>query len=219
MTNKYFIYTLITIIVSFTSCVSKKKFLEMQAGRLKAEEKVRQLTEENKNKASRIEALITDYETMKNELMESNAIKDQYIDSLNMEVFSLQQSLEQQKESLQETSFNFGFERQRMIEEMNVKDKTISTLNSKIENLEDEISEQSSVIDDKNFQLNLLSDKISTLQSQKEQADTKIDELNRELQKVREETKALNVKLKEKDETITRLQNNVNLLKKELGSN
>ena len=61
----------------------------MQNGRLNAEEAARQLTDENNDKAKRIEALIADFETMKNEMMESNAIKDQYIDSLNTEVFGL----------------------------------------------------------------------------------------------------------------------------------
>ena len=217
MTNRHLISIFIVIALTVTSCVSKKKFLEMQDGRLKAEEQVGKLTEENNYRASRIEALVADFETMKNELMESNAIKDQYIDSLNNEVYSLQESLVQQQDSLQETSFTFGFERQRMIEDMKIKDNTISSLKASIENLENELSEQSSVIDDKNFQLGLLNDKISTLQSEKEQGEDQIDELDEKLNALQDEISALKVTLEEKEGTITRLQNNVNLLKKELG--
>ena len=54
----------------------------MEAGRLKAEELSRKLDAENRDKADRIEALIADFESMKNELMESNAAKELHIDSL-----------------------------------------------------------------------------------------------------------------------------------------
>ena len=219
MINQKIISILIIIILSFSSCVSKKKFLEMQEGRTKAEQKVRELTTENNYMASRIEALISDFETMKNELMESNAIKDQYIDSLNNELFALRNTLEEQKESLKETSFSFGFERQRMIEEMKIKDKTISSLKSRIGDLEDEIARQASVIDDKNFQMGLLSDRISSLQADKEQAEQRIEELNGKLSGLREQISLLNATLEEKNATITRLQNNVKLLKQELGGN
>ena len=59
-------------LVFFSSCVSKKKYLEMETGRLKAEDLSRQLTTENNAKATRIEALIADFERKKNELLERN---------------------------------------------------------------------------------------------------------------------------------------------------
>ena len=111
--QKITIIAAIVVLSFFSSCVSKKKYLEMEAGRLTAERLSQQLDEENQAKAARIEALIADFEEMKNELLESNAIKDQYIDSLNGEVFTLTESLNKQKESLQETSFTLDFEQQR----------------------------------------------------------------------------------------------------------
>jgi chromosome segregation ATPase len=199
------------------SCVSKKKFVEMQDGRLKAEEQVRQLTEETNYRASRIEALIADFEEMKNELLESNAMKDQYIDSLNTEISGLNELLTEQKESLQETSFSFGFEQQRMKEELENKDANIRALRAQVKNLEEEISDQSTVIDDKNFQLNLHKDEISSLESKVNQVEQQREQLQQELQKVKTETENLRAEIEEKDAAIERLQNNVNLLKKELG--
>ena len=75
MYRKYFVIVISIVLVSLSSCVSKKKYLEMEAGRLKAEELSRKLDGENKAKAERIRTLIADYESMKNELMESNAMK------------------------------------------------------------------------------------------------------------------------------------------------
>jgi chromosome segregation ATPase len=218
MVKKYFILIFI-VMLTFSSCVSKKKFTEMQSGRLKAEEQVVKLTDENSYQASRIEALISDFENMKNELLESNAIKDQYIDSLNNEMFAVREILARQKESLQQTSFNYGFERQRMIEELKVKDNTISSLNSRIDSLDKEISRQSSLIDDKNLQLQVLGDRLNALQGEKEKAEQQGVELQEKLNQVQDEIKKLNAVISEKDQTITRLQNNVNLLKRELGRN
>jgi len=218
MNKKYFILIFI-VMLTFSSCVSKKKFTEMQSGRLKAEEQVMKLTDENNYKDSRIEALISDFENMKNELLESNAIKDQYIDSLNNEMFAVRETLARQKESLQQTSFNYGFERQRMIEELKVKDNTISSLNARIESLDKEISRQSSLIDDKNLQLQVLGDRLNSLQGEKERAEQQGVELQEKLNQVQDEIKKLNAVISEKDQTITRLQNNVNLLKRELGRN
>jgi chromosome segregation ATPase len=189
----------------------------MQDGRLKAEEQVRQLTEESNYRASRIEALIADFEEMKNELLESNAMKDQYIDSLNTEISRLNELLTQQKESLQESSFSFGFEQQRMKEELENKDANIRALRAQVNNLEEEISDQSSVIDDKNFQLNLQKDEISSLESKVNQVEQQREQLQQELQKMKTETENLKAEIEEKDAEIKRLQNNVNLLKKELG--
>jgi len=66
MTYRNYLFFLTFIAIFFTSCVSKKKFLEMQDGRLKAEEQVRQLTEETNARAARIKVMIHDFEVMKN---------------------------------------------------------------------------------------------------------------------------------------------------------
>jgi len=221
MINKYSVILLSVVLLIFTSCVSKKKFLEMQSGRQKAEAQVRSLTEENNTRAARIESMIADYEEMKNELLENNAIKDNYIDSLNTIMFALNNELEQQQQSLQKTSFTLDFEKQRLTEALQNKDRTIGRLESQIEELENDISSRSSLIDQKNYDIGLMEDKIvqlqNQLQNQVENKDEKIDELQAELQQVRGDVDNLKAQLEEKNKTITRLENNVKLLKSELG--
>ena len=219
MTRSHLIVFLIAVSLIFTSCVSKKKFLEMQTGRLKAEELSRQLDEENSAKAIRIEALIVDFEEMKNELIENNYIKDQYIDSLTKEVFTLTENMNQQSESLEETSFTLDFEKQRLTNVLAGKDKTINSLETKIGRLENEVQQKSSVVDQKNFDLKLLQDKIKLVEASKKAGENTLAGLQADLAKVKTETDNLKAQLKEKDATITKLQNNVNLLKKEIGNN
>ncbi len=206
-----------SVLFIFTSCVSKKKFVEMQNGRLKAEEQVRQLTDENNARAKRIEALISDFEAMKNELMQSNALKDNYIDSLKKEVFALNETLSEQKQSMKETSFNMGFEKQQLNATIAQKDQSIRTLEAKVAQLENESETQSSAIDQFNFDKKQLQEKITLLESDKKTGETKLAGLQADLDKVKAETVALKKQMEEKDATITRLENNVKLLKKELG--
>jgi chromosome segregation ATPase len=205
------------------SCVSKKKFVEMQQGRLQAEEQVRNLTQETTNQAARIESLIADFEEMKNELLENNALKDQYIDSLNSEIFSLNELLAQQKESLQATSFTFGFEQQRMKQVMEEKDSKIRSLQSQIESLEEEVSQQAGVIDDKNFQISQLTDQVDNLLGQVSRAKTQAEnleiQLGTQIKNLKSQVNELQATMQEKDATIIKLQNNVKLLKNELGGN
>jgi chromosome segregation ATPase len=191
----------------------------MQSGRLNAEEKVRQLTGENKQKTARIEAMIADYEAMKNELLENNALKDNYIDSLNKVAFELNEQLAEKQESLQETSFTLDFEKQRLTETLENKNQVIKQLEAQVNRLENDITDRSSLIDQKNYDISLLQDKVKQLQGESEKEADNLKRLNSQIANLKKETDQLKSQLKEKDENITRLENNVKLLKKELGQN
>lgn len=219
MINKLAVLFLIVIATLFTSCVSKKKFLGMQDGRLKAEQQVRELTRENNARAERIKTMIADFEAMKNELMGSNAEKDEYIDNLNKEMSALNSQLSQQKESLQESSFTYGFEKERLAETLQERENVIRQLRSQIKELESDLSQQSSVLSERNLKTSVLNDQIESLETEKARGEKQQEELQQQIEKLKQEISALNQQLTEKDENISRLQNNVNLLKKELGGN
>ena len=217
MIKKYFLLIFSLFLLDFSSCVSKKKFLEMQDGRLKAEELSRKLSDENDAKAERIKALIADFESMKNELLESNAVKDNYIDTLNRKIFVLNEDLNKREESLQETSFNLDFEKQRLTNALKSKDNTIQSLNEKIEELKTEVYNVNTVVNQKDYEIGKLKDQAQVLENKIEAGDSKIDALQSELQKAQADTEKLQSQMKEKDATIMRLENNVKLLKKEMG--
>ncbi|HKJ78634.1 MAG TPA: hypothetical protein VKA10_03820 [Prolixibacteraceae bacterium] len=218
MINKYSFVLILIVALLFNSCVSKKKFLEMQSGRLSAEQQVRELTEKSNTQAERIQAMIADYEDMRNVLLENNAIKESYIDSLNTVVFELNNQLSEQKQSLEATSFNLDFEKQRLTDALDNKDRTIKRLQSNIDELENDISSRSSLIDQKNYDISLMEDKIQQVQGQVKMKDTNLEKLQAQLNKVKQQVETLQTQIKEKDESITRLENNVKLLKQELGS-
>ena len=189
----------------------------MQQSRLTAEQQVRQLTEENNEQAARIKTMISDFETIKSELMESNAIKDQYINELNKDIVALKTNLGEQKKSLENKSYSFSFEQERLSESLKARDNTIRSLEAQVKELEADISEQASVLSDRNIRISVLNDRISSLETELDRNEKRQEELMAQLQKARAETKNLQAQLTEKDETIKMLQNNVNLLKNELG--
>lgn len=217
MTNKYLLLIISVLLVGFSSCVSKKKYLEMEAGRLKAEKMSRQLDEANNAKAARIEALIADFESMKNELLLNNSIKDSKIDSLNGEIFILAENLNKQKESLQETSFNLDFEKQRLTSALNAKDRSLKSLQTQVEQLGTEVANKNTVIDQKNFDIRRLEDEATVLENKVKAGDNRVDLLKTELENVKAEIGKLQTEIKQKEATITKLENNVKLLKKEIG--
>jgi len=219
MINKLTVLFFTVFALSFTSCVSKRKFTDMQEGRLNAEQQVRQLTKENNDKAERIQVMITDFEAMKNELLGSNAEKDEYIDNLNKEISELESQLEQQVESLQASSFTYGFEKERLAETLQERDKTIRALESTLKELESSISQQSSVLSDRNVRMGILNDQVEALEGEKLRGERQQDVFRQQIEKLKQDIDSLNSELKVKDENIIRLQNNVNLLKRELGGN
>ncbi len=217
MVKKHFIFILALFMLFFSSCVSKKKFVEMQNGRFQAEEQLRQTTAESNARAERIKTMIADFESMKNELMASNAEKDQYIDNLNKDIAGLNEQLSEQKKSIQESNFTFGFERERYTENIQEKEKAIRSLQREMAEMEKEMSQQASTLSDRNVRISSMTDQLQALEGEKLRNEKKLNDLEQQLGKLRDETNALNTLIKEKDETITRLQNNVNLLKREIG--
>lgn len=217
MVKKHLIFIIVLFAVFSSSCVSKKKFMEMQNGRIQAEEQLRQTTAESNARAERIKTMIADFESMKNELMASNAEKDQYIDNLNKEIAGLSEQLKEQKKSIQESSFTFGFERERYTENLQEKEKAIRSLQREMTEMEKEMSQQASTLSDRNVRISSLTDQLQALEGERIRSEKQLNELQQQLGKLRDETNSLNALIKEKDETITRLQNNVNLLKREIG--
>jgi len=217
MNRRYLIFLLAIVAFSVSSCVSKKKYVEMESGRLKAEELSRKLDSENKDKAARIKALIADFEAMKNELMESNAMKDQYIDSLKGEISNMMANLNKQTRSLEETSFNLDFEKQRLSNALESKDKNIQSLQAQVDRLEDDLSAKDLQLDEKNFEINKLNDQAKMLQGQISAGESSVQSLQSQLDKAKSDAAKLQQEMTEKDATITKLQNQVKLLKNEIG--
>jgi chromosome segregation ATPase len=217
MYRKYFVIAISIALVSLSSCVSKKKYLEMEAGRLKAEALSRKLDGENKDKAERIKALIADYEAMKNELLESNAIKDDYIATLKTEMDGLQKDLSTKSESLEETSFNLDFEKQRLSDALKNKDASIKSLQTELSTLENEITAKNSLVDQKSYDIGILEEQAKVLEGKIVAGENDLTKLQGELDIAKAATRKVQTEMETKDAEIKKLQNQVKLLKSQIG--
>ncbi|NQU84936.1 MAG: hypothetical protein HQ541_04175 [Mariniphaga sp.] len=218
MNSKPIVWILASTLLIFTSCVAKKKYLAMEAGRLNAELQVRDLTAENNAKKQRIEAMIIDFEELKNELLESNAIKDQYITTLNNEISTLQSNVSLTTETLEEKDYAFEFEKRRLNNTITERDTKIRQLENELESWKNTAFNQSSEIDSKNFELRQEKDKVTLLEGEKNVQQLKIENLDSALKTIQDEISNLNSQIKEKDAEILKLKNNVKVLKGEIGN-
>ncbi|MDP2336895.1 MAG: hypothetical protein Q8N05_10690 [Bacteroidota bacterium] len=217
MIRKYFVFLLVSAIVLVNpSCVTKKKYLAMETAKQLSDSKVLELNSVVDGKNERIVKMIADFEQMKNELIESNAIKDQYIDSLSGEVNKLAKDVNVKESDLGEKLNSFEFEKRQLTEELagqkqlvGKKQMELDQLSGNTQKLKDELSQLT-------FDFNREKDEKQLLQGNLSMQNSKITELTSATEKLKSEIQTLKKQLGERNETITRLENNVKLLKKEI---
>ena len=210
-----YILTLLSIVLS--SCVAKKKYLEMEAGRLSAEQKVRDLTAENNAKAERLKVMIADFETLKSELLGSNAIKDQYIETLNKEIFSLKSNVSQTSESLEEKNYAFEFEKRRLnsiIQERDARIKTLEADNSRLDNL---VRERLMMIEQGKFDIKEKENELKVMEGLKNRQEELVTDLQSKASDLQKTISGLQAQMEDKNAEISKLSNQVKLLKSQIG--
>ena len=197
-TYRTILYVLIGVL-SFSSCVSKKKYLEMESFRLQAENQVMALTKENTTQEQRLNSMIADFEQMKQELLFNNARKDQLISQLQSDVNQLKTNVQERDESIDQKTFSFGFERQQFERDLATAKVNQTALQNKISVVEAELEKVNNQLIDSRF-IN------SKQQSDSEQQAIQLSRLTGEIQQ-------LNQQMQEKDATIVRLNNDIAQLK------
>ncbi len=209
---------LITILaVSLSACVSKKKYLDMESSKLRAEQRVRELTDENEAKDSRIAQMISDFEAMKTDLMASNAKKDQSIMDLNGQINALKSNVQEKDASIEEKLYAFEYEKRRLDEAVKSSQASATGLRAENQNLSAELSQTKNELADLQFNYNRQKDAAESLTNQLTQKDQQYESQSQQLASLRAEVQKLKNDGKAKDEEIERLKNNVNLLKSQLG--
>lgn len=155
---------IITSLLLFNSCVSKKKFIEMQSDRDKYKSQTNELLGENGKLKKDLNQAETEFETMKNELHASTAVKDDLIDELSQKVTSLETNTSNLEKRLSNTMNMFQKEQFTATQ----KNSSIASLELQIEQLKrDTIS--------LNYSMKLARARMDKL---KEEIDLKTDRIN-----------------------------------------
>jgi len=198
------------------SCVSKKKYLALDSAKQLSDSKVLELNALVTSRDERIEKMIADFEQMKNELMESNAIKNQTIDSLSGEVNKLVKDVDVKESAIGEKVNSFEFEKQRLTEDLAEQKQLVSRKQLEMNQISGELQKLKEELSQLTFDLNREKDEKQILQGNLSTRDIKITELTAGTDKLKNEIQILKRQLTDKNETINRLENNVKLLKKEI---
>ncbi len=208
-TNQLIILVLISATI-FPSCVSKKKFVEMESSKLRAETRVRELTDEKEAQAKRIAEMIAEFENMKQELLSSNAQKDQMIGKLKGEINALSSNVKEKDATIEEKLYAFEYEKRQLAQDVQQSKSAEASLREKNTELALELSAANGKLAEMQIDLSRLKDDAT-------RKDQKNSEQAEQLLQLQKETGQLKAQLQEKDQLIEQLKNNVSLLKKELG--
>lgn len=217
MIRKIFILLLVTLSILLNpSCVAKKKYLAMESAKQLSDSKVLELNSVVAGKNQRIEKMIADFEQMKNELMESNAIKNQYIDSLSGEVNKLAKDVNVKESALGDKLYSFEFEKRQFTKDLAEQKQLVSKKQLELNQLSSDLRKLNDELSQLTFDLNREKNEKQTLQNKLSTGNANIDQLTAATDKLKSEIQSLKKQLNDKNETITRLENNVKLLKKEI---
>lgn len=205
------------VAISLTSCVSKKKYLDMESSKMRAEQRVRELTDENEARAARISQMIADFEAMKTELMGSNAAKDQLIGDLNGQINRLKSNVQEKDASIEEKLYAFEFEKRRMDEALKAGKSTENALKEENKSLAAELSQTRNELSDIQFSLSREKESAEAINRQLAEQNSQYEQQASQIAALKADIQKLKVEAKQKDETIERLNNNVSLLKSQIG--
>jgi chromosome segregation ATPase len=214
--KKILLFVVSAMILLAPSCVSKKKYLALDSAKQISDSKVLELNTLVAGKNQRIEKMIADFEQMKNELMESNAIKNQTIDSLSGEVNKLARDVNVKESAIGLKENSFEFERRQLMEDLAGQKQLLGRKQSELSQLSGDFRKLKEELSQLTFDLNREKDEKKNLQGNLSVRDAKITEMTVATDKLKSEIQSLKKELTSKNETITRLENNVKLLKKEI---
>jgi chromosome segregation ATPase len=195
---------------TLSGCVAKKKFLAMEDSRNRAEHRVRELSKENN-------ALITDFENMKNEFHYNNSEKDLALDSLKKHADKLIAQLESTSENIGEQKTTFQIEKQRLNQILADKDREIFTLKNQLSSARQQQKNLQNTITDLEIKLSNTGSEQNSLKSQIIQKESEIEKLNTQIQQANNRITQLQANINKKDSELEVLNNQVKLLRKQIG--
>ena len=209
--------TIFTFLILISGCVSKRKYVEMEAGRRRAEQRVVTLTHENKDLQKEIRSKTDEHNKMLNTLLGSNAVKDDHIDSLSKVVVNLNHNVSEKNASIEEQIYAFQSEKRRLRSQIEDQVKEINRLKSEIKSISSEKLKAEDQLILANFQASKEKEAMKKLQFRIQTLENDLIRMQNQLNKTEELREKMSTQLASKEETIERLENNVILLKNQLG--
>jgi chromosome segregation ATPase len=198
------------------SCVSKKKYLEMEQGKIRAAGQVVALTSTVDSLSRLTRDIRSEFNKMQNELRLSNAEKDTKIDTLNAAIDQLSSNVARTNADMSDKMYAFEAEKRQLKAAIGQRDKQIDELNEELRSGEDRIKELNKELSDLRFDLSNQKDATTAKANQIEVVKNQLKETKARLKKAQSEIASMQSEMDKKDAELKKLRNNVKLLKSEL---
>ncbi|MDA3929603.1 MAG: hypothetical protein PF541_11655 [Prolixibacteraceae bacterium] len=209
LTHILFFFALLSILM-LPSCVAKKKFIEMESYRTKAEQRVKELTSE-------VTALRIEFNDYQNDFRVSNVGKNSFIDSLNQIVVGLNSDLLSSNENIEDQIFSFQVEKRRLNQLLAEKDREIRRVQRSADMLKIQTDDVRNEMQDLNIELRNAESSTNSIERMLDQKDREISRLKNDIVKKENELTNLRSDVKSTEEQVESLQNQVKLLKSQFG--
>lgn len=209
-------FSLIAVLLLGQSCVSKKKYIEMEQGKIRASRRVVALTTTVDSLNHLTTNIRSEFNKMQNELRQSNAVKDTYIDSLSVKINNLSSNVAKTNADMSDKIYAFETEKRQLKAAIEQRDQQINDLNSQIKTGESQIKELNKELGDLRFDISRQKDATQAKVNRIEVVQNQLNETKAELKKAQSEIASMQSEMDKKDAELKKLHNNVKLLKSEL---
>lgn len=199
------------IVLFLSSCVAKKKYIEMEGYKQRAEQRVMVLTKE-------IADLKEEFNQVNNQFYYNNSEKDAFIDSLNKVIADLNSDLSSSNESIEDKTFSFQVEKRRLNQMLSDKDREIRLLKRNNAVMEERADDLQKKINDLNIELQNSQSTASANERQISQKSREIERLSENIETQKSNLDKLKQEIDSKNEEIEALKNQVKLLKSQFGN-
>ena len=150
------ILLIMSLVVIASSCVSKRKYLDMESAKISAQNRVAQLTKDVNDLNGNITALKEEFNNMKNELHLANARKDSYLDSVKLSMKQLSSEMNEQQTTMSDQLYMLQSEKRQLSSAVSQKQVLLDNMSASLNEKESQLTTLQQELTTLKFDLNNL---------------------------------------------------------------
>ena len=209
----FYLSSILMVVLLFSSCVSKKKYEELARAKRSGDREIVNLQSDKKSLSAELLQLKEEFNAVRYQLTESNAVKDRKIDELYIKLRQLETKESELKSNLQDVA------EQAKVAEQNTNSQLVALENrvKMISAERDSLKKQMTTLKtDLEWDNRKLSNEIDVVKSNIEFKDKEIVRLEKEIVSLKNQLANSMKSLSQRKQEVEKLTNQVKLLKKEL---
>lgn len=204
------------IAVAFASCVSKKKYVELESRKKKSDQRVVSLKKELSSTQKELKNRTAEFDKIREDLEYSNVQMLSKVDEVSEKMTKKAQENQKLSGELEDQLYSYKNENRQLSDKIGSLDKKLDRYKEQLTLLKKDLEAKSSELIEVKYALNNEKDKLSLLNQKVNTNDDKVKTLKDQSAKLSKTVASLKGQIVKKNEEIERLKNNVKLLKKQI---